>query len=156
MTLNDFVAGWLSETPIMPPIFAVNWVNGNTGITLYRDDRFQVQMWVFPPNAVVTDHSHPGVDTTLVWVAGKLRFWVDDEYVCLSETVRASWRGMKTWTIHIPPGARHRAEIGKGGASFLGITEQLDGGKPKSAHLIWDGPPLDKNHGASLVVMKEA
>jgi len=150
MTLVDFTANWLRETPVMPPLFACEWVNGNTGITLYRDDRFQVQMWIFPPHAEVTDHAHPGLDTMLVRVAGKLRFRLDGAYVPLSEADRVEWRGMKTWMLHVPSGASHGADIGESGASFLSITERLDGKEPQSVHLIWDGPALDEAHRNAL------
>src|ERR1700738_3732119 len=113
MTLEDFLADWLANSPIQVPLYACEWVNGNTGITLYRDDRFQVQLWIFPPYAKVTDHSHPGLDTWLVRVAGKLRFRLNGDYVPLSEAGRVEWRGMKTWTLHVPPGSGHGADIGE-------------------------------------------
>jgi len=150
MNLQEFLSDWLANSPMHPPVHACEWVNGNAGLTLYRDDRFQVQIWTFPPHTKVTDHSHPGLDTWLVWVSGKLRFRLDGKYVRLSETGRAEWRGMKTWTLHVPPGALHGATIGDSGASFLSITERIDGKEPESVHLIWDGPPLDHEHGNRL------
>jgi quercetin dioxygenase-like cupin family protein len=150
MTLEQFVSDWLRGTIVQPPLRASEFVDGNAGVTLYRDDRFQVQLWVFPPNAKVTDHAHPGLDTWLVRVAGKLKFRLHGKYKPLSEMERTEWGGMKTWTLHVPPGVSHGADIGPEGASFLSLTERLDGEHPESVHLIWDGPPLDEKHGQVL------
>jgi hypothetical protein len=150
MNLEKFVSHWLSETPINPPLHACEFAGGNTGLTLYRDDRFQVQLWVFPPRARITDHSHPGLDTWLVRVAGRIMFRVGGEPLPLWEAARTEWRGMRTWTIHIEPGMLHGADIGESGASFLSITESLVD-VPKSVHLIWEGPALDAAHGCELM-----
>lgn len=149
MTLEEFVTHWLAETPIGPPLGACVFVNGNTGLTLYRDDRFQVQLWVFPPRARVTDHAHPGVDIWLVRVAGKILFRLDGGYSPLWQADRTEWRGMKTWALHVRPGALHGAVIGETGASFLTISESLSE-TPKSVHMTWEGPPLDEEHGRML------
>lgn len=150
MTLDEFLANWLAKSSINAPIQACQWVNGNAGVTLYRDERFQVQLWIFPPRARVTDHRHPGMDIWLVRVAGKLRFRLHGAYVPLSDADRMEWGGMKTWCLHVPPGAMHGADIGESGASFLTVAERVDGRVPESVHLIWDGPPLDEEHGRIL------
>jgi hypothetical protein len=150
MTLEEFTTSWLSESPVKPPPSPYERVDGNFGVTLFRDDRFQVQMWVFPSRAKVTDHSHPGLDSFVVLIAGKLRFRVCGKFVPLSSAEPVEWRGMKTRMFRVPAGISHGAEIGSGGASFLSVSERLDGKAPKSVHLIWDGPPLDNLHRDAL------
>jgi hypothetical protein len=150
MTLEDFVATWLQDTPIKPPINSYCSVNGYIGLTLYRDDRFQVQMWVFPPHAVVTEHSHPSVDSWLVKVTGKFRLRLNGTWMSPREATRTQWRGMNTWMTRIAANDVHGVTVGGEGASFLSITERTDGQEPESVHLVWDGAPLDQEHGAAL------
>ena len=150
MTLEQFVDEWLRDSPIKPPVNSYASVNGYVGLTLYRDDRFQVQMWTFPPRAEVTEHSHPNVDSVLVKVTGKFRLVLNGKWMSPRDVTRTQWRGMNTWMTKIAANDVHGVKVGEGGASFLSITERLDGQSPESVHMVWDGPPLDQDHEAAL------
>ena len=150
-TLEHFVDSWLADTPVRPGANAYANVAGNVGLTLYKDDRFQVQLWTFPPGASVAEHTHPDVDSWLVRVSGKFRLTVNGKLVTGADAEKASWRGMRTWRAHIGAGDTHGVEVGPAGGSFLSISERLDGTPPVSVHLAWDGPPLDEKHAKELV-----
>ena len=148
--LRQFVDDWLTETPIKPPPGAYAAVAGNVGLTLYRDARFQVQLWTFPPNSRVSDHAHPGVDTWLVRVNGKFRLRKNGAYLSPADAERTTWRGMRTWMTRIGPDDVHGVEIGEAGGSFLSITERIDGAEPVSVHMAWEGAPLSEDHAVQL------
>jgi|HubBroStandDraft_1064217.scaffolds.fasta_scaffold32872_5 hypothetical protein len=150
MTLEEFTAWWLRESPMLPPVGAYNVVNGNVGLTLYRDGPFQVQLWTFPPRAEIVDHKHPDVDTILVRVAGRFRLRRNGRVIPLRESGRAEWRGLKTWTDIIAAEDLHGVTVGPTGGAFLSITERKDGRAPESVHLVWEGAPLDERHAADL------
>lgn len=150
MKLDYFVDVWLANGPIRPPLLAYEKAAGNVGLTLYRDDRFQVQLWTLPPNSEVTDHKHPAVDTWLVRVAGKVRVRLNGRWKPLHEMDRCQWMGMRTWKMHIRPGDLHGVEVAAPGGSFLNISERIDGQPPVSVHRSWEGTPLDAEHGAAL------
>jgi hypothetical protein len=150
MTLEEFVTSWLRDSPIKPPTNSYSAVNGYVGLILYRDERFQVQMWTFPPHAVVTEHSHPSIDSWLVRVTGKFRLVLNGVWMSPRDVTRTEWRGMRTWMTRIAANDVHGVKVGGEGASFLSITERTDGKSPESVHLTWDGPPLDETHGATL------
>jgi quercetin dioxygenase-like cupin family protein len=150
MTLEEFTDDWLRDSPIKPPIHSYQQVSGYVGLTLYRDDRFQVQMWTFPPYSEVTEHSHPDVDSILVKVTGKFRLILNGKWMSPREVTRTQWRGMNTWMTGIKANDRHGVRVGGEGASFLSISERLDGLPPESVHMVWEGPPLDEAHAAEL------
>jgi hypothetical protein len=150
MSLDEFAAGWLAAGPVRPPLLAYEKAGGNAGITLYRDDRFQVQLWALPPASVVTEHSHPEIDTCLVRVAGKIRLKINGNWIPLHAMGRTQWLGMRTWMMRVRPGDLHEVKVGRPGGSFLAISERIDGHAPVSVHLNWQGAALDGAHQAAL------
>jgi hypothetical protein len=150
MTLDQFVESWLRDSPIRPPANSYASVNGYVGLTLYRDDRFQVQMWTFPPHSEVSEHAHPNLDSVLVKVTGKFRLVLNGKWMSPRDVQRTQWRGMNTWMTKIAANDVHGVRVGGEGASFLSITERTDGQIPESVHVVWDGPPLDEEHAAEL------
>ena len=150
MTLTEFVETWLSSGPLMPPVMAYESAGANVGVTLYRDARFQVQIWALPPNSVVTEHNHPEIDTYLVRVGGKIRLKLNGAWVPLHAMQRTEWMGMRTWAQRVRPGELHEVSVGRPGGSFLAISERVDGKPPVSVHLSWEGPALDAKHQDAL------
>lgn len=150
MTLDAFVEQWLRHGPVRPPLAAHDTVGGNVGLTLYRDDRFQVQLWTLPPGSVVSDHRHPAIDTWLVRVSGRFDLIINGKSIPLREMPRTQWLQMRTWKMHIAPGDWHGVLTGDTGGSFLSISERLDGAAPASVHLSWDGQPIDAKHQHEL------
>jgi hypothetical protein len=150
MTLDDFTVGWLAQGMLRTPVFAYEQAGGNVGLTLYRDARFQVQLWALPPGAVVTEHRHPDIDTWLVRVAGKIKLRRNGAWRPLEDIERAEWMGQRTWKMRIAPGDWHEVSIGESGGAFLAISERIDGKPPTSVHLTWEGPALDEAHQDAL------
>lgn len=146
LNLKEFVDQWLAGSRLQPPIYAYEKAGGNVGITLYRDDRFQVQVWTLPPESVVTEHKHPNIDTWLVRVAGKIALRINGRWIPLHEMERTEWLGMRTWMQRVQPGDLHEVTVGKPGGSFLAISERTDGQPPVSVHRAWEGAPLDTDH----------
>lgn len=152
MTLKEFADSWLASPIVRPPLAAIDKAAENTGMTLYRDDRFQVQLWQMPPNTTVTDHSHPDIDSWLVRVSGKLRIRINGRWMSLSEFERTEWLGMRTWYHHVRPNDSHGVVSGPPGGSFLSINERTDGAAPVSVHQNWAGDALDAEHAKVLGV----
>jgi hypothetical protein len=150
MKLTEFADAWLANAVLNPPVSAYERAAGNVGLTLYRDQRFQVQLWTSPPNSVVTPHRHPNIDTWLVRVAGKLRLAINGRFIPLHEMERTAWLGMRTWRYRIRANDLHAVEIAEPGGAFLAISERVDGQEPGSVHRDLAGAPLDQAHAAEL------
>jgi hypothetical protein len=152
MTLDEFADRWLASGPARPPVRAYEKAGENVGITLYRDGRFQVQIWTLPPDSIVTEHKHPEIDTWLVRVAGKIRLKINGRWIPLHDMERTEWMGMRTWKMRVLPGDLHEVAVGSPGGSFLAISERTDGQAPVSVHLAWEGAALDDAHETALGV----
>ena len=150
MTLEDFVKHWLEQSPIHPPPDAYEKVAANVGVTLYRDDVFQVQLWTCAPNTVIGDHTHPDIDGYAIRAAGDIAFRKHGAPIKRQEMKIVYWRGMKTPMIRVYHDELHGVHIGPAGGSFLAITCRLDGKMPQSVHRNWLGDPLDADHAKLL------
>lgn len=150
MTLNNFVALWLHSAQIRPPQYPYEIAGSNSGVTLYRDEKFQVQLWICPPNTDISDHAHPNIDGWAIKVAGDIRFRKHGRPVGMHDIKIVTWGGMRTPMIRVGKDESHGVEIGPAGGSFLAVTERLDGTHPSSVHLDWCGKPLDDDHAEQL------
>jgi hypothetical protein len=150
MTLDEFIVSWLMDSRMAPPAEPYENVAGFVGTTLYRDDRFQVQLWACPPNTNISDHSHPDMDGWAVRVAGDIGFRKNGRPVTHRDMKVVTWGGMRTPMIRVGALESHGANIGPAGGSFLSVTERLDGRRPVSVHRNWSGPPLDAAHATEM------
>ena len=140
--LQAFAESWLARGGALTGAVSVKCLdNGTLVACLYRDDRFQVEMFCCPPGLVIPAHTHPRVDTIEVNVAGPLRLQVNGVpiYGDLSDerVVRAS-RGKGIRIDH--DDAHGTAEpVGKSGAIFLSIQRWV--GEPDSVVTDYKGAP---------------
>lgn len=146
--LHSFVHAWTASQPHAPPAIPYEKAGPHTGITLYRDDKHQVQLWICPPNSSIGEHAHEHAESYAVRVSGKIAFLVFDSKGERIRHVRCTLGGRETLMVHVPQGARHSAKIGPSGAAFLSITKWDEA--PVSVHLDWTGEPLDEAHKAAL------
>lgn len=138
------------------PADGVRRVGGFSGLTLYRQGPFQVQLWICEPNSVIPDHCHPNVDSIQMYLSGEVFLRLNGEEIVQPNDVHEAHNGLSSrhgFFIRICPGDIHGATIGPKGGSFLTFQRFLDG-KPKSVELDWAGEPIDKAHEEML--MREA
>ncbi len=115
-----------------------------TGLTLFRQDRFQVQMWICPPNSHIPDHSHPGVNNVQVLLSGQVYLRHNGVLVLSPEEMQTAANvgaRVNGTLVVIMAGETHGAEVGPLGGAFLSIQHWLHE-EPTSVELNWDGPPL--------------
>ena len=63
-TLEEFVDWWWETRVFRPPVDAPVLFDGSiTGVVLYRDAPFQVQLFTVAPGVEIPDHVHPNVDS---------------------------------------------------------------------------------------------
>lgn len=152
--LTKFANWWMASRPLKPPLEgAHSRVGANSGLVLYRDAPFQVQIFICDPNSDITDHVHPDVDSIQVYIAGDMWFRKNGAPLVLPEHVvdRGDGVSQLTGIMHrVLPTDLHGAAIGPRGGTFITIQEWLNGVAPTGVHLNWDGPALSEAHGADL------
>jgi hypothetical protein len=154
--LIAFFGWWMNETKggLFPSVHdGVTKVGCEfTGLVLYRQPPFQVELWIVAPNTEIPEHAHPNIDSFLVHVTGDLTVFVGEEMVLGPVQTVARPDGVcksnGNW-IRIRPGQQHAGRTGPLGAAFLNVQLWLDG-KPRSADSDWKGDALNEEHKKKL------
>lgn len=137
-SLLDFKNKWLANIQIACPKFdALNFIGKCEGITLYREDNFQVQLFIFEPNAVVESHTHPNVDTYQIMLCGSLKFFLDGRNVNVPKLPDARSIMDERYHLRLPNNSIHGGVVGPNGASYLSIQHWLDGIPISSLEKNW-------------------
>ena len=127
-------------------------VGDYTGLILYRQPPFQVELWIIPPNTESPAHSHPDVDIFLVHVCGEIKVWVGEELVLGPAQTVPDKNGVTKSNgnfVRLPPGQVHRAGTGPMGGAFINVQHWLDG-KPRFTSDNWEGGALNEEHKKKL------
>lgn len=153
-SLQAFAEWYLKTIGPLPlaPANGFNKAGVFTGLTLYRQGQFQVQMWLCPPESVIPDHSHPNVDSIQVFLCGDICFRKNGELTINQEKLDVQEDGVQalnTFSTRILPTDTHGASIGKRGGAFLTFQHWLKG-EPQSVELDWEGEPLDAEHKSKI------
>lgn len=150
---------WFLSSPYaakpVPQVGAIEFLDkGIVGLTLFRVEPFQVQLFIVPPGVTLPPHTHPNVEVSEVYVTGEFfaqkngtpvvyeRHMVPDE----DGNCQIAWK-----TIDLDAGEPHSAQIGNRGCAFLSIQKWINGVKPKSITLDWGGAPLGDKHDQALL-----
>jgi quercetin dioxygenase-like cupin family protein len=127
--LEFFLNYWLSSRPLFPPETTPTNQNGNlSGVVLYRDNEYQVQLFIVKPNSVIEPHIHPNVDSFEVYVSGDIRFMCDDIWYDEPQSGQV---------IRVKPNSYHGGEFGERGGCFLSVQKWLNGVPPTSVGDDW-------------------
>lgn len=147
MTEFDDLAGfkqwWEENRPINTP--AENSVIKDGviyGVVLYRQEPYQVQLFIMPPNSSIEDHMHPNVDSYEVFVGGDIEFRCDGEK--FTQSVLGS-------SIRVKPDSWHGGIFGERGGCFLSIQKWLNGVQPTSVGHDWKDAQENTAGTASLI-----
>lgn len=147
--LAGFAQWWLASRALNPPPDGfLTRVGCNTGVVLYRQPPFQVQLFLNDPGGEIVDHIHPNVDSFEVYVTGDVFFRLNGKQLLTDEMCRQHHPVGQA--IRILPTDWHGASIGANGGAFLSIQHWLNGVPPSSVELDWGGPVLDEGHARKL------
>lgn len=127
--LEQFLNWWLNARPINTPNESPTNFNGMlSGIVLYRQAPYQVQLFILQPNSNIEPHIHPNVDSFEVFIGGDIKFLCNDiEY-------EHNALGMN---IRVKPNSWHGGIFGERGGCFLSVQKWLNGAPPTSVVEDW-------------------
>lgn len=157
-TLEEFTKWWLENKPFKAPFEGVSQPSNDiSSVILYRDERFQVQLFIFQPHSKVTNHRHPNVNSYEHYLCGDVFFHKEGHEVLPREDFYALPDGTaaplvnkeKSCITKVFKNRVHGATIGASGGSFFSIQEWLDG-KPRLVEDDWIGEPMDEHHARNL------
>jgi hypothetical protein len=155
MTVEQFTTWWLSNKPIMPPFEdGTFFTDLAAACILYRDGPFQVEIYVSKPDTEATWHSHPGVDSVLMYLTGNLVFGKDGEYRTNDEWQKPHPNNNHVHSLFgqydtLKDNQLHNLKTQKEGGAFFSF-EKWHERVPNSVTVNWEGPPTGTLHKSVL------
>ena len=136
----------------------VHFVEGVTGLTIYRSGEYQVQLFTATPNTVIPSHLHPNVDSYEVALSG-MEFFLNDKVVLPRwyANMQASNSNLSTShyeVVRVLPDSPHSAIAGDKGGSFMSVQHWINGVSPTSVGNDWDGNTMGDRHTNQVLTTK--
>ena len=128
--LTAFLKFWAETRTLAIPApdeMPLDFADKLSGIVLFREGRYQVQLFILQPNTIIMPHVHPNVDSYEVYMGGDLLFEVDGvvhEQIEMFENIR----------VH--PHSVHSGIAGAR-AAFLSVQLWLNGTQPTTVGYDW-------------------
>lgn len=156
-TLEEFV-DWYKKNnyPLRPPFEDKVYVNDNShSFVLYREGQYQAELYLVAPNSYVPPHSHPQLENIIIVLGGEMDLKNGENYYDLTPffdepAPNGTSKLFGASTLKMVPGVEHEVNIFGKGAAFISMEKWVDGVKPTSATLEWNGPPVGEIHKQQL------
>tara|TARA_Y100000996_G_scaffold262639_1_gene206643 strand:- start:254 stop:841 length:588 start_codon:yes stop_codon:yes gene_type:complete len=118
-----------------------------TAVVWYRSDQFQVEMFIVPPNYIIPEHTHPNVESYEMYLGGDICFSHSGYWVAESDLIRfPSSNDKKGALVRVRTNDSHGGVFGPNGGVFMSIQHWLNGVKPHSVALDYDGVVMGDDH----------
>jgi hypothetical protein len=150
-TVEQFSMWWVKHRIIRPPFLdGVFFTDIAASIVLYRNGPFQVELYVSKPDTESPYHSHPGVDSLLMYLTGDLTFGKDGKALDWEQYQRPREGDEEVhflfgkYDILAPEQTHNLKTNGKGGAFFS--FEKWHDRVPNSVTVNWEGEPSGVLH----------
>lgn len=124
-------------------------VGGPTaGLVLHRDGDYQAELFLLLPTNDGFEfpaHKHPDVDSYEYFLSGPIGFNINGRPVADDAHVKAIAEDGASFLcgryLRVNHSAPHGARVGKEGGAFISLQRWLNGVKPTSVGMNWDGLP---------------
>jgi len=152
-TLEEFVE-WYKKTgfPIRPPFGNPVYVTDiSYSFVLFRQGRYQAELYLVRPNVSSPEHSHPGIENIIMPWGGDVSFTENGIFHDLSEHYKEPGPdGLNKLFGMVGPNlkgtATHSLICGALGGSFLSLEKWPEGRDMTSVTIAWEGEAVDSNH----------
>jgi len=140
-------------TPFEKPLL---FIEGVSGIVLYRSKPFQVELFICQPNLEIPEHTHPDVDSYELFLYG-MKFTHSGKTIISEEQSLKEKNGMPLnayKTIRVKPNDSHGGKASKNGGAFISIQHWLNDVEPSHVSSNWKGASMGKQHSqqANLIL----
>lgn len=155
LTVEQFCEWWLKHKIIRPPfVDGIFYTDIAASIILFRKAPFQVELYISKPETEAPFHSHPGVDSVLMYLTGNMNFGTDYKVNDYSEFQKPNNEHEGTHLMFgrysiVKDGGVHNLVTKKEGGAFLSF-EKWNGKTPTSVTVNWEGDPTGEMHKAAI------
>jgi quercetin dioxygenase-like cupin family protein len=127
--LENFKDWWLANRLINTPLTnSLICIAETHGVVLYRQDNYQVEMFLVKPNSEIEPHIHPNVDSFEVFIGGTIDFMCNGQWFAQNNIGDA---------IRVYPNSWHGGKFGDLGGCFLSVQKWLNNVEPKFVGDDW-------------------
>lgn len=151
-TIEEFAAWYKANNyPVQPPFEDCVYVTDiSYSYVLFRQGRFQAEVYLVKPNANSEEHSHPGVENIILFWGGDAATVHDGVRTeCpnrLSQKADGTGTAFGVMGPKITDANTHALQTGDKGAAFLSLEKWPEDVKPTSVVVNWKGAPICKEH----------
>jgi len=153
--LQKFMESWYAKgSPIRPPFeHAVHCTDMAYALTIYREGQYQIELYTCLPNTETKVHSHPGIESIAVYLAGNLSFArMGGQFRDLSQYQKAAPDGTHMLLgkfVDSVDGTDHSLRVHKEGGAFL-LFQKWHDKTPTSVAIEYDGQTLGHIHDETI------
>ena len=133
------------HTPFRDPLL---FIEGVSGVVLYRKQYFQVELFICAPNTIIPEHTHPDVDSYEVFLYG-MQFTHNGTMAISMTQAMQETQGMPSHayeSLRVKPTDLHGGTASPTGGAFISIQKWLHGVTPSHVSSNWDGHTMGDNH----------
>jgi len=153
--VKEFMGWWIKAgRPIKPPFeHPIHITDMAYALTIYREGQYQIELYICKPNTQTQVHSHPGIESLSVYLAGNLTFAKDGgKFLDLSghqfeREDGAHWLLGKS--VEAIDGNDHALKVNAEGGSFL-LFQKWHDKKPRSVATEYAGTTLGPKHDTTI------
>lgn len=153
-TLEEFVDWYKAEGFPMRPPFEEKVYNTDISMSyvLYREGRYQAELYLVKPNTESPEHSHPGVENMIMVLGGDVHFSENKKYIDLSEhydgpAENGTNKLFGMCSSKLTDQGTHALFAGDKGGAFISFEKWPEDVEPCSVTIRWEGDPVDPEHG---------
>tara|TARA_A100000171_G_scaffold45647_1_gene49622 strand:+ start:419 stop:925 length:507 start_codon:yes stop_codon:yes gene_type:complete len=124
------------------------FIEGVSGIVLYRSKPYQVELFICRPNLTIPEHTHPDVDSYECFLYG-MNFTHSGQTVIDDEQAMQDNSGFPAYayqTIRVRPNDIHGGKSSKNGGAFISIQHWLNDVDPSHVSSNWSGDSMGEQH----------
>lgn len=156
-TVEEF-ANWYKEKgfPFKPPQNnSIYRTNNASAVVLWREGRFQAELYIADANDVTPEHSHPGVESVIVYLSGDGNTTINGEGVA---DPKPFWNMINEdgtsvlyqQSIRIDPSDTHGLITGDRGFAFLSLEMWPEDIETTSVTVRWEGDTTGDVHDIQM------
>lgn len=119
-----------------------------SSVILYRDGRYQAELFMSTQSGVFPEHAHPNVSSIEVMIAGRIEFKVRGRSM-FPPAVFSNNLPTQGMMVGVGAGVPHGAIVHEGGGAFISLQRWRDGVPITSVGVDWDGPAHHGFRGAA-------
>jgi hypothetical protein len=155
LTVQEFSQWWLKHKIIRPPFLdGIFYTDIAASLILFRNGPFQVELYISKPDTEAPFHSHPGVDSVLMYLTGNMNFGLDYKVNDYSDLQKPHEKYKDSHCmlgkhIFLKDGDPHNLITKKEGGAFFSF-EKWKERIPTSVTVNWEGDPTGELHKLAI------